>query len=147
MIKLVSEHSENELYLRFDERINPARFAGNDDVMDLYFYGSRKGSRIKLTRRTGISRDPFSTVFRGKIVRTEEGSEIRGFFTKGFLDYIFVSIGLFFIFAIYMVVKSRDASLTAINTILIASLVLAILLLNTWRGTKKRYIDFLKDIL
>lgn len=147
MIILESEHNENELIQRWDERIKPSRFAGNDDAMDLYFSGYRNGRRIKLVRRSGISRDPFSAIFRGKINKTEEGSEIRGFFTKGYLDYIIVAFGLAFIFTIYMVVKSRGSSLTAINALLIASLFFAVLLLFVWRGSKKRYIEFLKDIL
>lgn len=147
MIKLKSKYSEQQLIERWDKRMSPERFAGNDDYMDLCYCGFRKGKKIKLTRRTGISREPFSAVFRGKIVARSGGSEIHGYFTKGISDYITVAFVLAFVLTIYMVVKFRNAPLTAINVLVAVTIVLAFILLFTWSGTKKKYIAFLKEIL
>lgn len=142
-----SKYSQKELIARWDERLNPARYSGNDDVLDLIFYGQRKGNRIKLMRYSGISRIQFSAVFRGRIIETEQGSIIRGCFTKSISDYILTAIVLGAVFFIYNTVKQRDVSLSVINALLLFSLAAAFLLLYIWNGTKKSYIDILKDII
>ncbi|HBR32437.1 MAG: hypothetical protein PHD46_05640 [Eubacteriales bacterium] len=147
MIRLKSSYSADQLAVQWDKRTSPERFAGNDDFMDLCFAGFRKGNRIKLARRNGISREPFSTVFRGKIVSQNGGSEIRGIFTKGLTDYITVFFVLAFVIAIYGVVKSRNAPMTAINVLLIITVLIAFVLLLTLGRTKREYLDFIKEIL
>ncbi len=148
MTVLKSSYSPQELIARWDDRLNPARFAGNDDLLDLVFCGKRKGNKIRLMRRSGVSREPLSSIFRGKIVGTAQGSEIRGFFTKGVLAYIFVGMLLAFIFFIYQEVKHRYTDISWLNIALLIIFILEILsLLRTPKGTKEKYIDFLKDIL
>ena len=148
MTILSSNYNPEKLIARWDDRLNPARFAGNDDVLDLVFYGKRKGNKIKLMRRSGVSRDPFSSVFRGEIVGTEQGSEIRGFFTKGVIEYFIIGLILAFIYFIYREVKERFTNISWMNLILIAVFILAILsLLWTRKSTKTKYIEFIKDIL
>lgn len=147
MIKLKSKYNAEQLCERWDKRLSPERFAGHDDVMDLCFCGFRRGNKIKLARRTGIARDPFSAVFRGRIVTKNGGSEIQGFFTKGISDYIMMSVVLAFVLTIFGVVKSRNAPLTAINVVVAATIVLSFVLLFPWSGSKRKYIDFLKDIV
>jgi hypothetical protein len=145
---LNSSYSSEELIARWDDRLNPARFAGNDDVLDLVFYGKRKGNKVKLMRRSGVSREPLSAIFRGRIVGTAQGSELRGFFTKSVIEYIIISVLLAFVYFIYREVKHRFTDISWINIILAAVFILAILsLLRTGKSTKAKYIDFLKDIL
>lgn len=143
---LKSDFDEKELAGRWDKRLDPARFAGNDDVTDIFFRGKRKGNRIKLIRRSGVSRLWFSTVFRGRIVSSRNGASIRGVFTKSIPDYILAALGLSFVFYIYMTVRERQMPMTAINFILVFSMLLAFLSLRTGRKTKRLYLDILKDI-
>lgn len=147
MKKLKSKYCKKKLIARWDERTNPARFAGNDNIWDLVFLGLRKENKIKLMRRSGVSREPFSSIFRGKIVETENGSEIRGFFTKSIFDYIMVGAVLLCVCFIYLSVRQRETSLTAVNVIAFISIVCAFFLLHTRKKTKKLYLDFLSDIL
>ncbi|HAN21232.1 MAG: hypothetical protein A2Y15_06665 [Clostridiales bacterium GWF2_36_10] len=147
MIILKSKYRKNELIARWDDRINPARFAGNDDILDLTFYGSRHKNNIKLIRRSGVARDPFSAIFRGKIISTPEGSAIKGIFTKSIFEYVITVLFLGFILFLYRVIKERGGSFSAINVLLVASLLMAFLFLFNRKATKRRYIDFLNDIL
>ena len=144
---LRSNYSEKELAERWDSRLNPARFAGNDDVMDLVFYGVRKGNRIKLMRRSGIGRVQFSAVFRGVIASDGKGSYIKGFFSKSIADYIFTSLGLGFVFFIYETVKRREDVMGNINIIILIALAAAFFLLYIRKGIKKQYIDLLREII
>lgn len=148
MVVLKSSHTPEELIRRWDDRLNPARFAGNDDVLDLVFCGKRKGNKIMLMRRTGVSREPLSSIFRGKIVGTAEGSEIRGFFTKSVAEYIIIGIIVALAMAVFLEVKKRYAEISRMSVAFLVVFVLAVVsLLRTGKGTKEKYIDFLKDIL
>lgn len=148
MTVLKSSYSPKELIARWDDRLNPARFAGNDDLLDLVFCGERKGNKIKLMRRSGVSREPLSSIFRGKIVGTSQGSEIRGFFTKSVVEYIVVGLLIAFVLIIYREVKQRYTTISWMNLLLLAVLIFALLsLLWTRKSTKEKYIDFLKDIV
>lgn len=148
MVVLKSSHTPEELIRRWDDRLNPARFVGNDDVLDLVFCGKRKGNKIMLMRRTGVSREPLSSIFRGKIVGTAEGSEIRGFFTKSVAEYIIIGIIVALAMAVFLEVKKRYAEISRMSVAFLVVFVLAVVsLLRTGKGTKEKYIDFLKDIL
>lgn len=148
MVVLKSSHTPEELIRRWDDRLNPARFAGNDDVLDLVFCGKRKGNKIMLMRRTGVSREPLSSIFRGKIVGTAEGSEIRGFFTKSVAEYIIIGIIVALAMAVFLEVKKRYAEISRMSVAFLVVFVLAVVsLLRTGKGTKEKYIDFLKGIL
>ena len=41
MLSLESKHSVSALSSRWDERTSPARFAGNDDVLDMIYFAKR----------------------------------------------------------------------------------------------------------
>lgn len=148
MIVLKSNRSPEELIARWDDRLNPARFAGHDDVLDLVFCGKRKGNKIMLMRRTGVSREPLSSIFRGKIVGTAEGSEIRGFFTKSVTEYVCIGVILALALTIFLEVKKRYTEISWMSVAFLILFLIAILsLLRTGKRTKEKYIDILKDIL
>ena len=86
MINFQSGYSATELISRWDEYTSISRFAGSDETMDLVYISKRRGNRVKLVRKAQLSREPFSTVFRGRIKNSKNGSEIVGCFTKSLLD-------------------------------------------------------------
>ena len=51
MLILESRFSPSELAERWDDRTSPARFAGNDDVMDDIYIARRKDNRVFLIRK------------------------------------------------------------------------------------------------
>lgn len=146
MVRFPSELSIDELTENWDEFTSPARFAGSDDTMDLIFVAKRKENKVKLVRRARTVREPFSCVFRGEIVKTEQGSEIKGSFTKSYFDYILCAAVLGILFYIRSFIIERGASLGAMNTLLIAAIIGSILLLANFRPTKRRYAEFLYQI-
>lgn len=147
MIALNSKKSADELIADWDDRTNPSRFSGHDDIMDICFMGVRKHNRIKLMKRTGISREYFSTVFRAKIIDTEQGGQIRGVFTKGIIDYIIVFAVLLFALFIYLAARQRQDSPSVMYFIMLFSIAMTYTLLHIRKGVKKSYLDFLNDIL
>jgi hypothetical protein len=141
-----SNYSTDELINRWDEFTSPARFAGNDDTMDLIFVSKRKGNRVKLVRRARTKRDPFACVFYGKIEESENGSRIRGLFAKSIADYFAVALIIaFFAYLSYYVASNGDSSVT-INSLLGASVVIGILLLHNTRSVKRKYAEFISRI-
>lgn len=143
MICFESDFSVEKLIENWDDFTSPARFAGNDDTMDLIFVAKRKDDRVKLVRRARFSREPFSTVFRGKIRKTKNGSEIVGVFTKTIFDYVFSAAVIGFIYYVRSIIIERGASLNTINALLAISIIAFLLLLLNTRATKRRYSDFL----
>ena len=100
MVKFPCDYSVEELSQRWDDYTSPARFAGSDDTMDLIFVAKRNGNKVQLVRKARTVREPFTCVFRGKIKKTDKGSEISGVFTKSFFDYVLV--GLLMAFMLYL---------------------------------------------
>lgn len=146
MIRFLSSFSSEELTERWDEYTSPARFAGSDDTMDLIFVAKRKKNKIKLVRRARTVREPFSCVFRGEIKNNGQGSEIKGYFTKSYFDYLICAIVLGLLFYIRSVAVGRGSPLGAMNTVLIAAIVGGLLLLCNFRPTKRRYAEFIYKI-
>ncbi len=146
MIRYTSKFSKKELKERWDEYTSPARFAGSDATMDLIFTAQRNGSRVKLVRRARLARDPFSSVFCGRIKKTEQGSEISGYFRKSIFDYFFVGIILALLFYIRSFIVERGDSLNTINTLLICGIVVGALLLRNSRSAKRKYSEFIFKI-
>lgn len=146
MIKFHSTHSADELISRWDEYTSPSRFAGNDDTMDLIFISKRKNNKVRLIRRSKTSREPFACVFRGTIADDGSGSVIKGIFTKTILDYIVVGLIIAAIFYIRSLVEARGEPLHTMNALLIIAIVGGLALLYNWRGTKKRYSEFISRI-
>ena len=143
MVRFSCDLDYEELIAKWDEHTSPARFAGSDDNMDLIFVSKRKNNSVKLVRRARSSREPFSTVFRGKIKKCGDKSEIVGFFTKTFFDYAFVTLLIGLVFYIRSVIIERAEQLTSINAILAVVIVGSLLLLINTRAAKRRYSDFI----
>ena len=91
-----SNYGKEELIARIDDLTSEARFAGADEINDWVFQSKRKDDRIKIVRKPKNAYDPFAAVFRGKIVGLENGSAIKGVYTKSVFDYVF-SFFVFFI--------------------------------------------------
>lgn len=143
MVKFKSDFSPDTLKERWDDFTSPARFAGNDDTMDLIFVAKRKNEKLKLVRRARSSFEPFACVFRGKIIKSEQGGEIVGIFTKSIVDY-FVVAGIFaLLFYIRSFIVERGTSLNTINSLLIIAIVSAVLLLKNRRASKRKYSEFI----
>ncbi len=143
MIKFPSKLSKEELIDKWDDYTSPARFAGNDDTMDLIFISKRNGDNVRLVRKARTVREPFTCVFRGKIKETEEGSVIEGSFTKAVFDYIFVGLMIAFMLYVRTIIASRGSSLGSVNALLAITVVGSLALLLNYRSTKRRYAEFI----
>ncbi len=143
MTEFQSKHPQEELIRRWDDYTSISRFAGCDETMDLIFCSKRKGNKVKLIRRARASRDPFSTVFRGTISKSEGGSKITGIFTKSIFDYILVGVVLAVVFCMRYYVMERGTSLATVNTLLVCSIVVGLFLLISRRRTKRTYAEFI----
>lgn len=143
MIKYISNYTDVELIERWDEFTSPARFAGSDDTLDLIFIAKRKGNKLKLTRRARTASDPFASIFRGKIVKTEKGSEIVGVFTKSIFDYTIVSLILAFLFYIRTLIIDRGEPLGTINGLLVIAIIAGVFFLYNRRSEKRKYSEFI----
>ena len=146
MINLPSDHSKDELIQRWDEYTSPARFAGSDDTLDLVFKSRRKNNKVILIRNANSMRNPYAAVFRGIIVNTEQGSEIRGFFTKTVFSYLMTAFIIFIAFVVRFAAEARNADLSTPNILLALCIIGGILLLYNYRPTKRRYIEFMIGI-
>lgn len=147
MIRLDSPKSHDELIKDFDERTSEARFAGNDAVLDNIFVTRRRGDRFTLVRKAKSLRDPFAAVFHGRIISNSDGtSSISGFFARSAVDYIAVILFFAFLMVIRSEVISRGEPVLTVNIIIVMYLLLAASFLMTFKSTKQRYIEFLKDI-
>lgn len=134
------------LIKEFDERTSEARFAGNDEILDNIFVAERKGDRFILIRKAKALRDPFATIFHGRISKNIDGTYISGYFTKSVLDYIITALFFVFLMIIRDEVIGRGESPLTINVIIVIYTLLALSFLLTFKSTKQKYIDFLKDI-
>lgn len=143
MVKFPSEFSGKELTERWDEFTSPARFAGSDDRMDLIFVSKRDNNKVRLVRRARHAFEPFSTVFRGKIVSNEQGSEIVGSFTKSFFDYSVIALILALLLYIRAIIIERGESLATINSLLIIGIIGGLILLYNRRSEKRKYAEFI----
>lgn len=146
MATLKSNHSPVELASRWDERTSPARFAGNDDVLDTVYRAKRKGNSVFLIRKGSVSLDPFTTVFRGKILPCGEGSMIKGYFSKRAFDYVLLAILLcldaaFALKASLMGAMTGEAFLWCLGF----AVILVLLAIPTPFAVK-RYTAFMRDI-
>lgn len=146
MVSFKSKYSADELTEKWDEYTSPSRFAGSDENMDLIFISKRKGNKVRLVRRARQSREPFSCVFRGKIEECENGSEIKGVFTKSVFDYVFVSLILAILFYIRAMIIERGDSLNTVNVLLVCWIGFGALLLFNTRSSKRRFADFITRI-
>ena len=146
MLFLESRYSPEQLLARWDERTSPARFAGNDDVLDLIYVASRNDNRVFLIRKARRTLDPFATVFRGKIIPCGEGSALQGSFSKRLFDYIIMIamlVVLAFVYHRASISGLANASFSAC-CVLLACLIL--LLAIPLPFAKKKYLSFLKEI-
>ncbi len=147
MLFLKSKCSEAELTDRWDERTSPARFAGNDDLFDAVFVAKRKQNRVTLIRKARGAWDPFATVFRGRIVPLQDGSAIKGHFTKRLLDYGLLLLLLladgYFCFRLQDMGKLSTAA--SVGCLVLAAILL--LLAVPLRASRRRYRAFLQDIV
>ncbi len=146
MVKFESDYSEEKLINRWDEHTSISRFAGSDDTMDLIYVSKRNGNKIRLIRKAPLAREPFSTVFRGFIRKTEKGSEIVGIFTKSVFDYILVALILVILFYVRSYVINRGDEITTINTLLVFAIAGSLMCLYNYRTTKRKFADFISRI-
>lgn len=146
MLILESRFSPSELAERWDDRTSPARFAGNDDVMDDIYIARRKDNRVFLIRKGGGTWDPFATVFRGKIEASDTGSVLKGSFSKRVLDYIVFMLFLFL--DIYFAYRGYLMDAWSFSTVLVCSAVLVVLLLLIipLPPARRRYTAFIREI-
>jgi len=143
MVVFPSEYTENELCQRWDDFTSPARFAGNDEMMDLIFVSERDGNKVKLVRKAKSAKEPFSCVFQGKIKKTEQGSEIIGYFRKSFFDYLAVALIFGILWYMRSMILERGESLTTINGLLLVALLGGAFLLYNTRLSKRKYAEFI----
>lgn len=143
MVRFPSELSPEELAEKWDDYTSPARFAGNDDTMDLIFMGERSGDKVRLVRKARTVREPFTCVFRGRIKKTEKGSEIQGVFTKSLFDYVFIGLIIAFMLYIRTIVVERGSSLVSVNALLAITIIGGVALLLNYRSAKRRYAEFI----
>ncbi len=143
MVKFPSDLSVEELSKNWDEHTSPARFAGSDDTMDLIFISKHSGDSVRLVRKARSAREPFSCVFRGKIKKNGNGSEIVGLFTKSIFDYLLAIALIALVFYMRSYVIDRGQDLSAINVILIVVLAGCALLLYNTRAAKRKYAEFI----
>lgn len=146
MLYLDSCFSPAELTARWDDFTSPARFAGNDGVLDDIFIARRKDNRVYLIRKGRNTLDPFSTVFYGKILSTATGSILQGHFRKRFFDYLILVILLLLdVYIAYRgyVAEGFSASTTIVSLVVAVSLILLAIPLPPARN---RYTAFLKKI-
>ncbi len=141
-----SRFLEDELIERWDEFTSPARFAGADEMMDLIYVSKRKGNQVRLVRRAGSKRDPFSCVFYGKIVKSEQGSAVKGIFAKSLFDYIAIALIIALFAYIRCIVIERGDSPVTVNILLGASIIIGGFLLYNTRSIKRKYAEFISRI-
>ena len=143
MTTLHSDYGKEELTSRWDDYTSAARFAGSDDTLDLIFVATRRGDKVKLVRKSRSMHEPYAAVFRGRICSAGNGSAIKGVFTKSVFDYLFTAVLIALAFAVRGYAESRGASLYASNVILAAVILGSIVLLYNYRGTKRKYTEFM----
>ncbi len=147
MLFLKSRYNEAELAARWDERTSPARFAGNDDLMDAVFVAKRKQNRVILIRKARGSWDPFATVFRGRIVPLPDGSAIKGYFTKRLLDYGLLLLLLLADGYFYYRLQDMGKLGTSASIGCFAFAAILLLLAIPLHVSRRRYRSFLLDIV
>lgn len=141
-----SGYDKAELIRRWDDITSPARFAGANETLDWIYNASRKDDRVRLVKKPRAAYDPYATVFRGRIKEEENGSAIRGVFTKGLADYIIT----FAVFGIYFGVCAEYASRAADKTLplmMISVGIAAVLfLLIPLPGKRRKYGELIKKV-
>ena len=146
MVVLESKATPEQLAQRWDEKTSPARFAGNDTLMDNIFIASRKEDRVFLIRKASGALDPFATVFRGRIVSCGSGSAIKGRFTKRLFDYILLLLlAAIDGFVYYRAMEDGSVS-PSVTGFCIAFAVLLLLIAVPLRASRRRYREFLEGI-
>lgn len=146
MLFLESRYSPEQLLARWDERTSPARFAGNDDVMDVIYVASRKDDRVFLVRKGRRTLDPFATVFRGRVVPCDGGSALQGRFSKRLFDYLILLVLLALEVFFYQRAVAGGSVTSSFTVGCLAFAFLLLLLAIPLPHTKKRYREFLKEI-
>ena len=143
---LKSCFGSDELEQRWDERTSPARFSGNDGVMDDIFIAFRKGTRVFLIRKGRNTWDPFSTVFRGRIIPSGSGSIIKGHFSKRYFDYVLLIV--LAIINVYFAYRNYCINGFSVSSILFYVFVASILILLAipLPPARKKYKGFMKEI-
>ncbi|MCH5182820.1 MAG: hypothetical protein J1E00_01465 [Oscillospiraceae bacterium] len=146
MLVLESKFTPEQLTQRWDEKTSPARFAGNDALMDNIFIASRKEDRVFLIRRASGALDPFATVFRGRIVPCGGGSAIKGHFTKRLFDYVLLLVLAFLDGFVYYRAMEEGSVSPSVTGFCIAFVVLLLLIAVPLRKPRRRYREFLEEI-
>ena len=146
MLVLESKATPEQLVRRWDEKTSPARFAGNDALMDNIFIASRKEDRVFLIRRASGALDPFATVFRGRIVSCGGGSAIKGRFTKRLFDYLLLLLLAAIDGFIYFRALEEGSVNPSFTGLCIAFALVLLLLACPLRSTRRRYREFLEEI-
>ena len=146
MLVLESKEAPEQLAQRWDEKTSPARFAGNDELMDNIFIASRKKDRVFLIRRASGALDPFATVFRGRIVPCGSGSAIKGRFTKRLFDYFLLLLLAGLDGFVYSRALEGGGASPSVTGFCIAFALLLLLLAVPLRASRRRYRDFLEGI-
>lgn len=138
-MKYKSLYGKEELTARWDDITSPARFAGANETLDWVYNASRNGDNVKLVKKPRASYDPYATVFRGKIERTKDGSQIRGVFTKGLFDYmitLFIAVVYFGVCAAFL---SRAADKTVPLILISVGVLIILFALIPLPGKRKKY--------
>ena len=146
MLVLESKATPEQLAQRWDEKTSPARFAGNDELMDNIFIAFRKEDRVFLIRRASGALDPFATVFRGRIVSCGSGSAIKGRFTKRLFDYLILLLLALLDGFFYSRALEEGSISPSVTGLCIAFAFLLLLLAVPLRASRRRYREFLEGI-
>ena len=146
MLVLESKATPEQLAQRWDEKTSPARFAGNDELMDNIFIASRKENRVFLIRRASGALDPFATVFRGRIVPCGSGSAVKGRFTKRLFDYLLLLLLAVIDGFVYFRALNDGSVSPSVTGLCIAFALLLLLLAVPLPAPRRRYREFLEGI-
>ncbi len=146
MLFLKSRYSPEQLAARWDACTSPARFAGNDELLDTIFIASRKKDRVFLIRKASGALDPFATVFRGRIVSCGGGSGIKGHFTKRLFDYLILLLfALADVFFYWRGMRAGPVSSSMTAGCIVFAIILLLLAIPL-RSPRRRYRAFLEEI-
>ncbi len=146
IMKYKSRYNKEELISRWDELTSPARFAGANAELDWVYIASRKGDRIKLVKKPRASYDPYATVFRGRIEAAENGSQIRGVYTKGLFDYILTAVIAVVYFGVCAAYLSRVLDKTIPLILISVGIIMILFALIPFPGKIAKYGALIREV-
>ena len=141
-----SLYSKDELIKRWDDITSPARFAGANETLDWVYNSFRNGDNVKLVKKPRAAYDPYATVFRGKIEKTKNGSQIRGVYTKGLFDYIITAVIAVIYFGVCLEYLSRASERTVPLILISVGVIIILFALIPFPGKRRKYGALIREV-